>query len=155
MNLGLVPYITSQFILRFFEIILSFSIDQTLRLNFSSISINSDVFEVDDEEVIYHDPKEDYRNPKYDCQDQKEDYRNIKYDRYDVKNDLKNNCRSPNNNQKNEEKKQVFREMTSHDVTFFLQIQLRKKMSFWHNVPFHFFTCSRLLLPSFLQCKKY
>ncbi len=88
MNLGLVPYITSQFILRFFEIILSFSIDQTLRLNFSSISINSDVFEVDDEEVIYHDPKEDYRNIKYDCSD------------------LKNNCHSPNNNQKNEEKKQ-------------------------------------------------
>jgi hypothetical protein len=64
------------------------------------------VFEVDDEEVIYHDPKEDYRNPKYDCQDQKEDYRNIKYDRYDVKNDLKINCHSPNINQKNEEKKQ-------------------------------------------------
>jgi hypothetical protein len=85
---------------------LSFSIDQILQLNFSSISINSDVFEVDDEEVIYHDPKEDYRNPKYDCQDQKEDYRNIKYDRYDVKNDLKINCHSPNINQKNEEKKQ-------------------------------------------------
>jgi hypothetical protein len=60
------------------------------------------VFEVDDEEVIYHDPKEDYRNPKYDCQDPKEDYRNIKYDCRD----LKNSCHSPNNNQKNEEKKQ-------------------------------------------------
>ena len=42
------------------------------------------MFEVDDEEVIYHDPKEDYRNIKY----------------------VKNSCHSPNNNQKNEEKKQ-------------------------------------------------